>query len=227
MQNQMTFLQFKEYITARNSGKLIIPAPYKESAEIKINLRDIYEIVIEPPFLKTQLNPEEIEAICLFGSCLYRHFPKRYEKSFLKKEKVPSDIDLMAILKRGIIGGKLVVFKRNQPWEKYMKKDSSISFKRLFDLLSRKSSEQIPFSSYEEKSKKPLHISYHSVEQFINGAQTGKDLISESVIRYGLPIIGQERFDEITKEITNPRREPLYNIEWAENLEGKIQCKIF
>jgi len=52
------------------------------------------------------------------------------------------------------------------------------------------------------------------------------DELSESVLKYGLPIIGQNKFAEIIKNITSPKRGPLHKIEWEENFEGRLEGKI-
>jgi len=71
----------------------------------------------------------------------------------------------------------------------------------------------------------PLHVSYRSVNQLINGLGRG-DTLSESVVAYGILIIGQKRFAEIIKDIKSPERKPLHSVAWKVDLEGRLQGEI-
>jgi len=71
----------------------------------------------------------------------------------------------------------------------------------------------------------PLHITYRSLDQFLNGIGRGDEL-SESVVRYGIPLVGAERFYEIIKNIASPRREALHQVEWREDKNGVLQGRI-
>lgn len=75
----------------------------------------------------------------------------------------------------------------------------------------------------------PLHISYRSIDQFLDGIGNG-DTVSETVLQYGVPIINKERFEEIAERVTVPARKPLHRIKWRQNLgqrAGLIDAKIF
>jgi hypothetical protein len=75
------------------------------------------------------------------------------------------------------------------------------------------------------ESNLTLNIKYLSREQLIRGFGGGDELCVD-VLRFGLPIVGKSKFEEILKGIETPEREVLHRCIWTEDLEHRLQGRI-
>lgn len=201
-----------------------------------------------------QTAPENVEVICVFGSILYKNFPRKekikrkkwfffgpwIEREFLRPQKDPNDFDALFILKEGLTQHKIILPRHTSFGTKHWR-----GFERTERRLNPKTSSEeglygsygvidyAPFGDLPELKRdrssflhaKSLHITYRSLEQFLNGIGNG-DEISESIIEYGLPLFGKERFYEIIQNIKIPERRALHSIEWSKDKEGKLEGRI-
>lgn len=204
---------------------------------------------------------EDIEAICVYGSVLYKHFhsggrgerikirrkywlfgPKLHLKTIKKLKYLPRDFDVMVITKTNPPLEEKIIKPRNL--SSYDNGDSFYhhrSRSSINDFVVMESVVKIEewwskigwhyhdppnkFKDFLTYVYRPLHITYRSVEQFLTGIGHGDEL-SESVVRYGIPIIGKNRFEEIIRDIRFPKREPLHQVGCSEKFGGKLECKI-
>ena len=230
----------QKYYDSEKLGTLVESIP--ECGEVSVDLSQLFKHATGLKFLKHLITPENIESMCVYGSVLYKHFPnekqiihktKKYmffgpEKQFIKtikkSRKLPNDFDVMVITKQGFTEDKVIT-----PI-KHLESDFAFGYSldyEVIDFTAVETKKMVP-TSYgysEDIGGANLHITYRSAEQFLTGLGDGDEL-SESVLKYGLPIIGQNKFAEIIKNITSPKRGPLHKIEWEENFEGRLEGKI-
>jgi len=218
----------EKYFENRLLGKLNVDIP--GCGLISADLNYLYRDGTNLPSFEEQTKPENIEAIVVYGSVLYKHFPpktiiekrKKYHlfgpevrKEIIQRREMPGDFDIMILMRRGLTVDKVIIPKPKSPNNSYVESAAQVTKTRWDNGGS--------YGSYiETKSGANLHVTYRSVQQLLNGLGNG-DTVSESVVRYGLPIVGRERFAEIVRNITSPQREPLHRVMWREDLKGKLQ----
>ncbi|MBI5065650.1 hypothetical protein HZA97_05420 [Candidatus Woesearchaeota archaeon] len=228
--NNLTPEVFQKYLESKRLGILHIDIPdcdlskrFAETLPLNIFLEYLFKEATGFKFFEQKTKPENIEAICVYGSVLYKHFPRKTgvrkrKKWFLGKEiqeevllprKKPNDLDVMVITKEGFTEEKVII-----PSEQV--KTGVISNVQYDD----------GYGYYEVRNNHNLHITYRSMAQFLSGIGNG-DTLSESVFRYGVPIVGSERFEELTDtSYDRIKRAPQHEIEWHENTEGILWGKI-
>ena len=224
--------------------------------EVRLSLRELYRLGIfyyksnkkDSSCSVFEKNFENIEFVCVYGSILYNNFPL-FKRKYLffgsliptKGQKRPHDFDVLCITKDKLIDEKIIIPKRVKSWHLFNQTgvdifhDSSIesAVKRVYTERGytrvetyNSSDSYYEFSGYvDQEDNLPLHITYRSLDQFLNGIGRG-DEVSESVVRYGIPLVGAERFYEIIKNIETPRREALHQVEWSEDKNGVLQGRI-
>lgn len=194
--------------------------------DVKLDLSKLYGII------KTDhknIDEASIMAVCVFGNVLYKHFNSPYSE-------MPHDLDLMFILTHSdnkdiVIPDKVVKPKIRKECIGYGGYEKIIESSAVYTTTPTKIYRTFldyffSIPKYEPVDGAiPLHVSYRSVNQFINGLGRG-DTVSESVVEYGIPIIGQERFAEIIKDVKSPERKPLHGFAWHVDLEGRLQGEI-
>lgn len=194
-------IKYRDYFTKRNSN-----TKFKINQYFNIKLEDLFDGI-----KKDITNPEEIETICLFGSVLYRHFfhPINNAGQVLKK-KSPSDIDFGIILKKDL-GLNESTFRKIGEFYKPYKTRRGNDYGSWWE-------------SHNEISEIPVHISYFSIEQFLNNSEQEKGAM-KNIIEYGLPIIGQEKFKEIVKNAKSQKRKPFHKFRWNHK-KGRLNVDI-
>lgn len=220
---------------------------------ISTDLTKLFKHASGAEFFDYQISPENIEAIVVYGSALFRHFPpkknvitkKKYlffgpevEEEVTEPRRMPNDLDVLLITKKNLTDDKVIVPKKTRKGDynsdkiitpkKHVEGNSYDGCMEVIDETSVRTEEPV-FDSYGYAGSCEgginLHITYRSVDQFLNGLGKG-DFVSESVMKYGLPIIGQKRFDQIVKNVKSSERKPLHSVEWSESSSGKLQGKI-
>lgn len=170
-----------------------------------------------PNIDKRKVTPKNISAVCIYGSTLYRHFPTQFARTRktwfgLRKgvvetarteRKKPRDLDLM-ILTKEKVGEELFCAGRE----------------RIVKTSGKKYGE---YGDYTVKENLKLHLTYRSEEQFLRTFQVG-DALSNAVVRYGLPLVGEGNFERIISGISPLQRMPLHEISWYDSgrLSGTI-----
>lgn len=226
--------------------ELTIPGVMK----IKVELDKLFEHITNLKSSEDRTAPDNIEAICVYGSALYRHFgteetlrqerrkwvlfgPKQVETRTFTRYKTPRDFDILVILKEGLTDDKVVVPKRTLIRTRtalvnigygasveHIKSDGSSGILTSIPVVN----EYGYIERFARGEDLDLHICYRSVEQFTAGLGQGDEL-SESVVRYGVPLVGQERFNALVGSV-NFERAPLHSVHPFEDLQGKLQIKI-
>lgn len=200
----------------------ICPEGQSSTAKFAFKLDSFFEAI------NSKVTFSEISSICLFGSVLYRHIPiptvvvdrivkKRGTISIVKTKEererpLPNDIDIFVLLKHKLSEGEPDAIQTIPLCErKIYKKISGYG------------------GSYLEKisgdSDLPLHISFRSISQFLNGINHG-DEISEYVATFGIPFVGQKKFYQTLKHIKGNVRKDMHRIKWKvdKNDFCRIRC---
>jgi len=234
MTNDITPKLMQEYSKSDKLGFIRSKIPIKPDEYepdvlmgiVKLDLSKLYGII------KTNhknIDEASVISVCVFGNVLYKHFNSPYSE-------MPHDLDLMCILAysddKGIVIPERVVKPKIRKehigyggYEKIIESSAVYTttptriYRTFLDYF-------LDTSKYESMGGAiPLHVSYRSINQLINGLGRG-DTLSESVVAYGIPIIGQKRFAEIIKDVKSPERKPLHSFAWQLDLEGRLQGKI-
>ncbi len=231
--NSLTAEVFQKYLDHKQLGRLSIHIPdcKNGSMSINVNLESLFRDATGYKFFKHENKPEDIEAMCVFGSVLYKQFPRPIEiknrkKWFLFGEKItkeklllrnrPNDFDVMVITKENLTEDKIIIPQLIK--EKYEKKPKGIA--------EAEWGVDDGYGGVIVRTDYGVHIIYRSVEQFLAGIGHG-DTVSECVFKYGVPIIGKEKFDKLVdRNHDYIKREQLHDIEWTESLEGVLSGKI-
>ncbi len=236
MDKDITPKLMQRYYESNRLGTLRETIP--ECGIVSVDLSQLFRHATDLKFFEAQTRPEDIEAMAVYGSTLYKHFPiekqvqvtkKRYwlwgpeetvVKTLRKERKFPKDFDVMVITKQGFTNEKVIIPKRHFDSDGYGSWEVIDSA-----AVETKTKVSDGYGHYEVRGGANLHITYRSVEQFLNGLGKGDEL-SDSVVRYGIPLIGAERFGNIISEVTLPKRETHHSVEWDEDLEGRLQGKL-
>jgi len=223
----------KKYFESGKLGRLSVQIP--NCGTILGDLTQLYRHATGLQFFEYQTSLENIEAMAVYGSVLYKHFPQEtttktrkkgvlfgpeIQEEVTKPRKMPNDFDIMVITKKSLTDDKIIVPKKKLVDTGYGYIESTIP-----TAVETKELVCDGYGYIEVRGGLNLHITYRSIEQLLNGLGQG-DTISESVVRYGIPIIGKKRFSEVLKDVSSPKREVLHRVEWSEDLEGKLQGKI-
>ncbi len=227
--NDLTAELFQKYLENKQLGNLLIQIPDCKhtcgglfNLPMNTSLEHLFKEATNYRFFKHETKPENIEAICVYGSVLYKHFPRKTEIRKRKKwfvfgkeiqeevllpRKKPGDFDVMVITKEGFTEEKIIIPEG---------KGIVVSTEGF----------ETEYGYYEAKTNHNLHITYRSIAQFLSGIGN-RDTLSESVFRYGVPIVGREQFEELVNtSYDTVKREPQHEIEWHENHEGILWGKI-
>src|SRR3989344_199705 len=187
-----------------------------------IGEREIEEKILKKPTIQEE---EKSFLSRIISRLLYKIFNNDNEalevvNRAYKVREAPEDFDVMVVTKEGLTADKLIIPQTRTEGDNY-------GSWQVIDHSAVETKKLIPneYGYVEVRGGKELHIVYRSVEQLLNGIGKG-DTVSESVVRYGIPIIGQRSFEDVIQGVTMPKREPLHQIEWTEDLEGKLQGKI-
>ncbi len=216
----MTPELMQRYFENRDLGGLTIKIP--DCGTVRTSLSHLFRSITGHEAYEYQTEPENIEAIAIYGSVLYKHFPvpgktiqvnqdnirgflglgKKVPRTIPGKREKPEDIDLMVITKEGLTDEKIIpTIKEDRYIEGF-------------------------YGHYQEFiTEQGLHIVYRSTDQFLEGIGNGDEL-SESVVKYGVPIVGEKRFTEIIRDVKNPTRENLHSFEWGEDSIGRLHGRI-
>ena len=235
MSRDITPELLKKYFEAGKLGRLSVEIP--QCGTISANLNQLYRHGTGLQFFEYQTSPEEIEAITVYGSVLFKHFStekgirakKKYvlfgpevKEEVSKPRRMPDDFDVMVITREGLTDDKIIVPKKKLVDTGYGYVESTIpTAVETKELVTGAGG----YGYVEVRGGSNLHITYRSVEQLLKGLGQG-DTVSESVVRYGVPIIGENRFAQIVQKVTSPKREQLHRVEWKEDLEGRLQGEI-
>lgn len=226
-------------------GKLgMLELTIPEVMTISVELGKLFEHVTNLRSFEDRITPDNIEAICIYGSVLYEHFatekiltqvrkrwilfgPKQVKRQAVTYYKTPEDFDVLVILKRGLTDDKVIIPKRSTTiihtgygYIEDVRSDGSSGILTGIPVVN----EYGYIENYVRGEDLDLHISYRSTRQFLAGLGQG-DTLSESVVRYGVPLVGQKRFNEIIIS-KNGKRSPLHSAQIFENSQGVVQAKI-
>lgn len=200
--------------------KLNIGEGKNKDIRYTINMQNFFSYLTQPNlFGEKSIEIKDIHSICLFGSVLYRHIPIPFdEQSTIYSKKgnikikntptkelprsVPNDIDLLITLNKNVLDDEKEIIESGSSAKK--KRFN----KRVEHGYGGKSVHWDP-----EESEIPLHICFRTVSQFLKGINN-KDRISEYVSEFGLPIIGQNNFNEMLKKIKDNKRRVMHRIKW-------------
>ena len=224
------------YFGANNLGALRINIPHAPCEELSLKLENLIK----------HLNLSDTESICVYGSSLYRNFTTKRENRWLffwpkrikERNKKPNDFDVMVItketpkLEQMIIQSEINLNEITEysfyhggyyTWHELIVGEVPVTFKIRGKWFGEIKEIADYFSSLKKRAA-GLHIIYRSLDQFLSGPGKGDEL-SESVVRYGIPIIGIERFNQIVQTIQYPERKPLHDIKWYIS-RGKLNGEI-
>jgi len=233
MTNDITPKLMQDYSESNKLGFIKSKIPIQPNEDepdilmgsVELDLSKLYDI-IKPNHKKG--DEASIISVCVFGSVLYKHFDSPYSE-------IPHDLDLMCIL--AYSDDKNIVIPERVVKPKTRKEASGYGYNEVIEssvvYTTTPTKVYSTFLDYFFGTSKyesvdgaiPLHVSYRSVNQLINGLGRG-DTLSESVVAYGILIIGQKRFAEIIKDIKSPERKPLHSVAWKVDLEGRLQGEI-
>ncbi len=197
----------------KRPGTLNITIQVKPHSEEPDILTARYEVDLERLLKTVRVEPE---ILCVYGSVLNNSY------------RIPNDVDVLVLWE-----GEDIVFPRKtiEPETRRLK-----GFYGIYDVkVPSAVKAEVPVRKdrgfvewffgfnkhYYKETGVPLHIDYRTIDQFITGYE--QDEISESVIRQGVPILGEDRFLELTKGID---RQVSHRREWSKDLEGKINCEL-
>jgi len=234
-EREVSLKLLEKYFEANRLGSIVIKIP--DIGEVSVDLQQLFRYTTGLEFFEFQTRPDNIMAICVYGSVLYKHFEEvehkveRRKKYLLfgheqistrevTKRRMPNDVDVMVITKDGLTDDKFIIPKRRVIGDSYGSREviehAAVDTRRL-----------VPddYGYIEVRGGANLHITYRSVEQFLAGIGNG-DKLSESVIKYGIPIAGQRYFDQLMRKVTSHKREARHSIGWYEDLEGKLHGRI-
>ena len=197
----------------------------KEEFSISADLTTLWKYIANlntfsteiPNIDKRKVTPGNISAVCIYGSTLYRHFPTQFARTrrtwfglgksvtetVRTKRKKPNDLDLMVLTKEEV--GEELFF----PGRENIVKTAGI-----------KSGD---YGNYTVEGNLELHFTYRSEEQFLKTFQGG-DKLSDAVVKYGLPLVGESNFERIISTISPLQRTPFHEISWDDTgrLNGTI-----
>lgn len=199
---------------------------YNGTAEIHMDLKRIWEEIT------SRIKPKNIETICVYGGVLDIIKPRKVQKQRPKyfglfgpktikhieiNRRKPNDLDLIVLTKEDVEDSLFFPGKENIAKIEKLKKIWTCGESRWYG---------------EDKkfvSGFPLHLTYRSVNQFLNYLQK-QDVLSCDTIKRGLPIVGEENFNKVVS-MTNPisiKRNPQHTIEWdnAGKLQGYVLEKL-
>lgn len=202
-----------------------IPVEFEEDqryGEVIVDLKAVYRSLFSD-----KVDPESSKccSVCLIGSTLHRSSDV---------SEMPNDFDLLVLYRseeRSIfVPGKEVVprIERRRYGEDRIT-SSAVYTKEPSD--SKGFLDFLGIKCYGHKRNAiPLHIVYRTVEQFkkgVEGTEGVNELVSASCYREGVPIIGEDNFEEIAGTIGSGEveRDPLHGYEWREVdgvLEGEL-----
>lgn len=203
--------------------KLNIGEKGKKSKDIRytIDMSNFFSYITQSElFGEKSIGIEDIHSICIFGSVLYRHIPIPFveqTKIYSKKgnievrntptkelpRPVPNDIDLLVILNKNVLNNEKEIIESG----------SSVKKKKFNKRIERGGYGGTSVYWDSEESEIPLHICFRTVSQFLKGINN-EDRISEYVSEFGLPIIGQNNFNNMLKKIKGNRRRVMHRIKW-------------
>jgi len=226
--SNITTKQFKNFYENRNLGSLIISNPKtspRHGWTIKINLQTLYEELLCPKGHEDdhKITIDNIRAIILYGSSLFKHFPpiikSRKKWRFfgpniikIKEKGPPHDIDFMILLRNKLkdMNNDIIIPKVHKTHHGYGSYDVRVD-----------SSIELSYGSNPKGLK--LHIAYRTDKQFLNGIDKG-DTISTWIYKYGVPFVGKQTFLEMIKNISEIKKEPLHTLSWnyEEKLNGSL-----
>ncbi len=233
MSRDITLQLMQRYFEAGKLGRLSVEIP--QCGTISADLDHVFRHGTGLQSFEYQTSPQNIEAIVVYGSVLFKHFPlekvvtTRKELVFFgpeireeltKPRSMPNDFDMMIITREGLTDDKVIVPRKKLVNTRYGTRYGSVETTIPTAVETRR-----PGYGYIEVGGSNLHITYRSVEQLLSGLGKG-DTVSESVVRYGIPVIGQNRFREIIRNVTSPKREAQHFVEWEEDLDGRLQGRI-
>ncbi len=229
MRKSITPELMEKYFQSGRLGNLSIEIPH--CGTVSVDLVQLYRSATGLEFFEYQVRPEDIDTMVVYGSVLYRHFPPKeitrtrkkwylfgpeVEGETIETRDIPEDFDLMVITEEGPSEDKRI-FPERVPW--------GYGSKVVFAAVKTERTTYGPTGVSVMRDGIPLHIAYRSVDQFLDGLEKG-DTVSESIIRYGLPIVEKEKFEEVVRDIRYPERETLHEVEWREDTERVLQGEI-
>lgn len=184
---------------------------------LSINLDKLFRkaISIGTFFKPLRIKGEDIGSICIYGDVLYKSFlPEEYYKS-----GKPNFLEIILITKEAVIEEK-----------HFPKSEKLINGVTRYKFLTPEFRVDEYCTSYDyiikERSRKfKTRVVYKSVDELITQFKK-KNMLSESVIMHGLPIIGQENFEKILQELGIQRERNLHTIEWSEDTKGTLCGKL-
>ncbi len=210
-----------------NAGKLEIKIPIQAGEEerdirdgvMRVNLTDLIKYATTPEIGDHQIMAQDIEAVSVIGKALYKHFDHPYRA-------MRKDLDMVVLLtnqydEKNIVIPKRTVDAKLRKGYDYIEIIETAVYTEYPEMVSRL---LLPPEIKMKEWVADLHISYRSLNQFRNGIGHG-DSISESVVSYGVPIIGIKKFNRIVDEIQEPVREPLHETVYHNN-EGNLDIEI-
>lgn len=233
MAKDITLELMKKYFESGKLGRLSVQIP--NCGTISADLIQLYRHATGLKFFEYQTSPENIEAMAVYGSVLHKHFPQEtntrtrkkwvlfgpeIQEEVTKPRKMPNDFDVMVITREGLTDDKIIV-----PKKKLVDTGCGYIESTIPTAVETKELVCDGYGYIEVRGGSNLHITYRSIEQLLDGLGQ-EDTVSESVVRYGIPIIGEGKFSEVLREVSSPKREALHHVEWSEDLEGKLQGKI-
>jgi|GEM_PF-5589232 len=208
---KMSIQTFNELYQKRQLGKLLIQIPFivnnnrEIDYDLKIPLETIAETCLGEEFHGIT-GASEAYALVLIGSALYRHTQKvttRNRGWWLWKSQetitsspFPNDIDIVVIGKDSYNQAPVITSGIHKALPNHEEKISDVYggyFIREF--------------GYN------IHAIYRTEEQLMNGALAG-DTVSASVLRYGVPLVGDAYFSELCTKMQKIERNALHEISW-------------
>lgn len=236
----------QKLLESKRLGQLQVKIP--ATAKISIDLETLLSFATDSSSFGHQTRTTKVEAICLYGSTLYKHFeetrtieerrrryilfgPEQVSKKTLVLRRKPKDTDVMVITREGLTEDKVIVPVRRQVPHRYGLFNEYGYIETISDGGSGVTTKDpdVDFyghiEGYVPGADLDLHITYRSIQQLLSGLGHGDEL-SESVVRYGVPIFGRDRFESIIEGVQSPTRSALHSIEWSEDSEGKLTANL-
>ena len=228
-----TLDSLRNYHDEDKLGSLSFPIPIKPygkepdvlNGRVRLELSTLFDEA-------TQMDPEYggLVAACVLGKVLFRNFESPYAG-------MVTDLDLMFITESGkgpeiVIPKKTIKPKTRRVSAPYTEHDVIVSAAVHTTTPVRRNRGLIayvmgaPRHEFVEGAI-PLHISYRSEHQFLNGIAgrpdepDAGDSVSKSVARYGIAILNQEGLSRLVADY--PSRNLLHHAEWKVDDRGKLQ----
>jgi len=198
--------------------------------QVRMDLDQFYEAITSDDSELETPDLEQISSVCLLGSVLYENNDK---------DEMPSDLDLLLLRENTGDEQDIAVVPEQRSEAKFRRLlysvdevEEAIVHTQEPVLNSFFYRAVLNYPDYQlQKSAIDLNLQQRSERQFKEGVGRG-DTVSESVYNHGVPLIGQEKFEQLVTELKEERedltvnREQLHDLNWYWDENDLLQAKL-